>query len=76
MISDGQLEQQIIVGLNDIKAHYKTINDNFHMANETVNLGGHNAIKTLSKYGFLAEPRSHEYSSFQQIGWPDPFPLP
>ena len=50
--------------VTDMRRDYKMIAENFHMDNETVNLGAYSAIKAAKNYNISYEPKDFEIDSF------------
>ena len=44
------------------------------MGRRTLCFGAYYPIKSLEAYGFDREPSIQRVNTFQEIGWPDPFP--
>ena len=72
---DGQLEDMI----NDVAKHilkkYDYLANNYRIRCDTVEHGHFHPIKGLKMYGLDDKcPQKYNVNSFQEVGWPDPFP--
>jgi len=48
--------------------------NHYHLNRGAILYGAYFPIRELDKYGFAGKPSKYKVNSFQEIGWPDPFP--
>ena len=71
----SEIEEIMNDRLNYMMEDYSYLTDQFNVGNVVIKRSAFQRLKHLQEYDLLDE-QPHHVSSFNSIGWPDPFPLP
>jgi len=74
MCRDPALREMLEDSRNRISKDYYLLANECRVGRRALCLGAYYPIKSLEAYGFDQEPSIHRVNTFQEIGWPDPFP--
>ena len=75
-MNNSEIEEIIGDWISYLKREFKVLTNNFHMNDETIEVGSTSQIKFTGTYDFDTKPKSYVVDSLAHIGWPDPFPKP
>jgi hypothetical protein len=75
-IPDSELKEMIDSVMDKIHFGYYDLTNKYHLNSKTIKVGHFYPVKRLAPYQLNRPSQRYLVNSFQEIGWPDPFPFP